>query len=94
MLGSPGRPQEEPVGPLAVLTCATGQCHRGGPRNSCGFFFPPQQKTSWLILKGDADSRTNSPDLDSQSLSHSSGTDRDPLQTMQGDNFYSREWFF
>ncbi|XP_036848557.1 actin-binding LIM protein 2 isoform X23 [Manis javanica] len=53
-----------------------------------------KQKTSWLILKGDADTRTNSPDLDSQSLSHSSGTDRDPLQSMQGDNFYSREWFF
>ncbi|XP_048964506.1 actin-binding LIM protein 2 isoform X22 [Canis lupus baileyi] len=49
-----------------------------------------RKKTSWLILKGDADSRTNSPDLDSQSLSHSSGTDRDPLQTMQGDNFYSQ----
>ncbi|XP_030886861.1 actin-binding LIM protein 2 [Leptonychotes weddellii] len=49
-----------------------------------------KQKTSWLLLKGDADTRTNSPDLDSQSLSHSSGTDRDPLQTMQGDNFYSR----
>ncbi|XP_053073606.1 actin-binding LIM protein 2 isoform X3 [Acinonyx jubatus] len=45
-----------------------------------------KQKTSWLILKGDADTRTNSPDLDSQSLSLSSGTDRDPLQTMQGDN--------
>lgn len=56
--------------------------------------FFSQQKTSWLILKGDADTRTNSPDLDSQSLSLSSGTDRDPLQTMQGDNFYSREWFF
>uniref|UniRef100_A0ABI7ZGH0 LIM zinc-binding domain-containing protein n=1 Tax=Felis catus TaxID=9685 RepID=A0ABI7ZGH0_FELCA len=53
-----------------------------------------RKKTSWLILKGDADTRTNSPDLDSQSLSLSSGTDRDPLQTMQGDNFYSREWFF
>ncbi|XP_029805005.1 actin-binding LIM protein 2 isoform X21 [Suricata suricatta] len=49
-----------------------------------------RKKTSWLILKGDADTRTNSPDLDSQSLSLSSGTDRDPLQTMQGDNFYSR----
>nr|XP_035960298.1 actin-binding LIM protein 2 isoform X10 [Halichoerus grypus] len=49
-----------------------------------------RKKTSWLLLKGDADTRTNSPDLDSQSLSHSSGTDRDPLQTMQGDNFYSR----
>ncbi|XP_032961359.1 actin-binding LIM protein 2 isoform X10 [Rhinolophus ferrumequinum] len=49
-----------------------------------------KQKASWLILKEDTDTRTNSPDLDSQSLSHSSGTDRDPLQTMQGDNFYSR----
>ncbi|XP_040481309.1 actin-binding LIM protein 2 isoform X7 [Ursus maritimus] len=49
-----------------------------------------RKKTSWLILKGDADTRTNSPDLDSQSLSHSSGTDRDTLQTMQGDSFYSR----
>ncbi|XP_014644339.1 PREDICTED: actin-binding LIM protein 2 isoform X11 [Ceratotherium simum simum] len=49
-----------------------------------------RKKTSWLILKGDADTRTNSPDLDSQSLSHSSGPDRDPLQTTQGDSFYSR----
>ncbi|XP_027455245.1 actin-binding LIM protein 2 isoform X14 [Zalophus californianus] len=49
-----------------------------------------RKKTSWLLLQGDTDTRTNSPDLDSQSLSHSSGTDRDPLQTMQGDNFYSR----
>nr|XP_031293890.1 actin-binding LIM protein 2 isoform X15 [Camelus dromedarius] len=49
-----------------------------------------KQKTSWLILKGDTDTRTNSPDLDSQSLSHSSGTDRGPLQMTQGDNFYSR----
>lgn len=53
-----------------------------------------QQKTSWLILKGEADTRTNSPDLDSQSLSLSSGTDRGPPQTAPGDNFYSREWFF
>lgn len=57
------------------------------------FLFSSQQKTSWLILKEDADTRTNSPDLDSQSLSHSSGTDRDPLQTGPGDSFYSREWF-
>ncbi|XP_036708367.1 actin-binding LIM protein 2 isoform X17 [Balaenoptera musculus] len=49
-----------------------------------------KQKTNWLILKGDADTRTNSPDLDSQSLSHSSGTDRGPLQTMPGDSIYSR----
>ncbi|XP_045330636.1 actin-binding LIM protein 2 isoform X20 [Leopardus geoffroyi] len=55
-----------------------------------GFEQDNRKKTSWLILKGDADTRTNSPDLDSQSLSLSSGTDRDPLQTMQGDNFYSR----
>nr|XP_019818831.1 PREDICTED: actin-binding LIM protein 2 isoform X4 [Bos indicus] len=49
-----------------------------------------KQKTSWLILKGVADTRTNSPDLDSQSLSLSSGTDRGPPQTVPGDNFYSR----
>ncbi|XP_012512201.1 PREDICTED: actin-binding LIM protein 2 isoform X2 [Propithecus coquereli] len=49
-----------------------------------------KQKTSWLILKGDTDTRTNSPDLDSQSLSHSSGTDRDALQRVQGDNSHSR----
>uniref|UniRef100_A0A2I3TFA5 Actin-binding LIM protein 2 n=1 Tax=Pan troglodytes TaxID=9598 RepID=A0A2I3TFA5_PANTR len=48
------------------------------------------QKSSWLMLKGDADTRTNSPDLDTQSLSHSSGTDRDPLQRMAGDSFHSR----
>uniref|UniRef100_A0A8C0WJ61 Actin-binding LIM protein 2 n=1 Tax=Castor canadensis TaxID=51338 RepID=A0A8C0WJ61_CASCN len=49
-----------------------------------------RKKTTWLLLKGDTDTRTNSPDLDSQSLSLSSGTERDPLQTMQGDNFCSR----
>ncbi|XP_069352622.1 actin-binding LIM protein 2 isoform X3 [Eulemur rufifrons] len=49
-----------------------------------------RKKTSWLILKGDTDTRTNSPDLDSQSLSHSSGTDRDTLQRVQGDNFHSQ----
>nr|XP_020847799.1 actin-binding LIM protein 2 isoform X12 [Phascolarctos cinereus] len=48
-----------------------------------------KQKTSWLFLKGDTDTRTNSPDLDTQSLSHSSGTERDSLQRMQGD-FYSQ----
>ncbi|XP_043826531.1 actin-binding LIM protein 2 isoform X9 [Dromiciops gliroides] len=48
-----------------------------------------KQKTSWLFLKGDVDTRTNSPDLDTQSLSHSSGTERDSLQRMQGD-FYSQ----
>ncbi|KAM9678855.1 actin-binding LIM protein 2 [Trichechus inunguis] len=53
-----------------------------------------RKKTSWLILKGDTDTRTTSPDLDSQSLSQSSGTDREPLQRMPGDTFYSREWFF
>lgn len=58
------------------------------------FLFFSQQKTSWLILKEDADTRTNSPDLDSQSLSLSGGADRDPPQTGPGDGFYSREWFF
>ncbi|XP_032489539.1 actin-binding LIM protein 2 isoform X2 [Phocoena sinus] len=49
-----------------------------------------RKKTNWLLLKGDGDTRTNSPDLDSQSLAHSSGADRGPLQTMPGDNIYSR----
>ncbi|XP_005248081.1 actin-binding LIM protein 2 isoform X32 [Homo sapiens] len=49
-----------------------------------------RKKSSWLMLKGDADTRTNSPDLDTQSLSHSSGTDRDPLQRMAGDSFHSQ----
>ncbi|XP_055101476.1 actin-binding LIM protein 2 isoform X7 [Symphalangus syndactylus] len=49
-----------------------------------------RKKSSWLMLKGDVHTRTNSPDLDSQSLSHSSGTDRDPLQRMAGDSFHSR----
>ncbi|XP_047421921.1 actin-binding LIM protein 2 isoform X17 [Sciurus carolinensis] len=49
-----------------------------------------RKKTSWLLLKGDSDTRTNSPDLDSQSLSHSSGTEQDPLQRVQGDSFYSQ----
>ncbi|XP_006875382.1 PREDICTED: actin-binding LIM protein 2 [Chrysochloris asiatica] len=49
-----------------------------------------RKKPSWLILKGDADTRTNSPDLDSQSLSLSSGTDRDPPQRMPGDSLCSR----
>uniref|UniRef100_A0A287DFM4 Actin-binding LIM protein 2 n=1 Tax=Ictidomys tridecemlineatus TaxID=43179 RepID=A0A287DFM4_ICTTR len=46
-----------------------------------------RKKTSWLLLKGDSDTRTNSPDLDIQSLSHSSGTERGPLQRGPGDSF-------
>ncbi|GAB1289585.1 Actin-binding LIM protein 2 [Apodemus speciosus] len=49
-----------------------------------------RKKTTWLLLKGDADTRTNSPDLDSQSLSLSSGADHEPLQRMPGDSLYSR----
>ncbi|XP_076992428.1 actin-binding LIM protein 2 isoform X6 [Tamandua tetradactyla] len=52
-----------------------------------GFDQDNRQKSSWLTLKGDTDSRTNSPD--SQALSYSSGAERDPLQRMQGD-VYSR----
>uniref|UniRef100_A0A8C3T997 Actin-binding LIM protein 2 n=1 Tax=Chelydra serpentina TaxID=8475 RepID=A0A8C3T997_CHESE len=49
-------------------------------------------KTSWLILKGEMDTRTNSPDLDTQSLSHGPGTDREQLQQMQENatTIYSR----
>nr|XP_040148647.1 actin-binding LIM protein 2 isoform X7 [Ictidomys tridecemlineatus] len=49
-----------------------------------------RKKTSWLLLKGDSDTRTNSPDLDIQSLSHSSGTERGPLQRGPGDSFSPR----
>ncbi|ERE89799.1 actin-binding LIM protein 2 [Cricetulus griseus] len=49
-----------------------------------------RKKTTWLLLKGDTDTRTNSPDLDSQSLSLSSGAEREPLQRMPGDSLYSR----
>ncbi|XP_032623129.1 actin-binding LIM protein 2 isoform X6 [Chelonoidis abingdonii] len=49
-------------------------------------------KTSWLILKGERDTRTNSPDLDTQSLSHGPGTDREQLRQMQENatTIYSR----
>ncbi|XP_074807853.1 actin-binding LIM protein 2 isoform X6 [Natator depressus] len=49
-------------------------------------------KTSWLILKGETDTRANSPDLDTQSLSHGPGTDREQLQQMQENSttIYSR----
>uniref|UniRef100_A0A8B9P2Q8 Actin binding LIM protein family member 2 n=1 Tax=Apteryx owenii TaxID=8824 RepID=A0A8B9P2Q8_APTOW len=40
-------------------------------------------KTSWLILKGDADTRTNSPDSDTRSLSLTPGADRENFQRMQ-----------
>ncbi|XP_036056362.1 actin-binding LIM protein 2 isoform X1 [Onychomys torridus] len=49
-----------------------------------------RKKTTWLLLKGETDTRTNSPDLDSQSLSLSSGAEREPLQRMPGDSLYSR----
>ncbi|KAM5159157.1 actin-binding LIM protein 2 isoform 9-T9 [Callospermophilus lateralis] len=49
-----------------------------------------RKKTSWLLLKGDSDTRTNSPDLDIQSLSHSSGTEQGPLQRGPGDSLSSR----
>ncbi|XP_028613894.1 actin-binding LIM protein 2 isoform X7 [Grammomys surdaster] len=49
-----------------------------------------RKKTTWLLLKGDADTRTNSPDLDSQSLSLSSGADQEPLQRMPEDSLYSQ----
>ncbi|XP_036056378.1 actin-binding LIM protein 2 isoform X16 [Onychomys torridus] len=49
-----------------------------------------RKKTTWLLLKGETDTRTNSPDLDSQSLSLSSGAEREPLQRMPGDSLYSQ----
>ncbi|XP_070614262.1 actin-binding LIM protein 2-like [Erythrolamprus reginae] len=46
---------------------------------NCGFLLV---ESSWLTLKGDVDFRTNSPDLDTQSLPQSPGTDRQ-LQRLQ-----------
>ncbi|XP_066041502.1 actin-binding LIM protein 2 isoform X6 [Chamaea fasciata] len=46
-----------------------------------------QLKTSWLILKGDMDTRTNSPDSDTRSLSLTAGSDRAQEGTTAG---YSR----
>ncbi|XP_064007708.1 actin-binding LIM protein 2 isoform X10 [Pogoniulus pusillus] len=40
-------------------------------------------KTSWLILKGDVDTRTNSPDLDTRSLSLTAGSDRESFPRAQ-----------
>lgn len=52
-------------------------------------FFSLQLKTSWLILKGEMDTRTNSPDSDTRSLSLTAGSDRAQEGTTAG---YSREW--
>ncbi|XP_017583021.1 PREDICTED: actin-binding LIM protein 2 [Corvus brachyrhynchos] len=41
-------------------------------------------KTSWLILKGDMDTRTNSPDSDTRSLSLTAGSDRAQEGTTAG----------
>uniref|UniRef100_A0A8C3JMG2 Actin-binding LIM protein 2 n=1 Tax=Calidris pygmaea TaxID=425635 RepID=A0A8C3JMG2_9CHAR len=40
-------------------------------------------KTSWLILKGDMDTRTNSPDSDTRSLSLTAGSDRENFTRAQ-----------
>ncbi|NXT79811.1 ABLM2 protein, partial [Zapornia atra] len=40
-------------------------------------------KTSWLILRGDVDTRTNSPDSDTRSLSLTAGTDRENFPRAQ-----------
>nr|KAF6430606.1 actin binding LIM protein family member 2 [Rousettus aegyptiacus] len=54
-----------------------------------GGFYPDdrKQKASWLILKEDVGTRTNSPELDGRSPSLSSGPDGEPLQTAQGGSF-------
>uniref|UniRef100_A0A8C3PV38 Actin-binding LIM protein 2 n=1 Tax=Chrysolophus pictus TaxID=9089 RepID=A0A8C3PV38_CHRPC len=48
-------------------------------------------KTSWLILKGDLDTRTNSPDSDTRSLSLTPGTDRENFQRAQEGTIYPYE---
>uniref|UniRef100_A0A803YCG7 Actin binding LIM protein family member 2 n=1 Tax=Meleagris gallopavo TaxID=9103 RepID=A0A803YCG7_MELGA len=54
-------------------------------------FYSLQLKTSWLILKGDMDTRTNSPDSDTRSLSLTPGTDRENFQRAQEGTIYPYE---
>ncbi|XP_049638523.1 actin-binding LIM protein 2 isoform X2 [Suncus etruscus] len=54
------------------------------------FALDSRKKATWLLLKGDTDTRTNSPDLATQCLSQDSGADQDTLQATPGDSFYSR----
>lgn len=90
-------PPVRPFGPwtsrgLSLLVCEVGGAIADELESHASLC--SQQKSGWLILQGDADTRATSPDRDSQSLSHSSGADRDLLPTGPGDGFYSREWFF
>lgn len=57
-------------------------------------FYSLQLKTSWLILKGDMDTRTNSPDSETRSLSLTAGTDRENFPRAQEGTTagYSREY--
>ncbi|XP_045145388.1 actin-binding LIM protein 2 isoform X11 [Echinops telfairi] len=52
-----------------------------------------RKKASWMILRGDTDTRTNSPDLDSCSLSLSSGPDRDLTQNAPSLSLCSRSLY-
>ncbi|XP_060044517.1 actin-binding LIM protein 2 isoform X3 [Erinaceus europaeus] len=49
-----------------------------------------QKKSSWLTLKGDAVTRTDSPESDSRPVSQGSGRDRDTPPATRGDSLYSR----
>ncbi|XP_063086317.1 actin-binding LIM protein 2 isoform X17 [Cavia porcellus] len=80
--------------PSATYQQAPRHFHVPAARRSDGedgsFDQDNRKKTSWLLPKGDADLRTNSPDLDSRSLSHSSGLEREPLPRAPVDSFCSR----
>ncbi|XP_019065819.1 actin-binding LIM protein 2 isoform X2 [Fukomys damarensis] len=90
------------VSVLSLVVQEAGRCKRlAGPSpplaaaarrldGEDGSFDQDSSKTSWLLLKGEADTRTNSPDVDSRSLSHSSGLEREPPPRAPGDGFYSR----
>ncbi|XP_066489082.1 actin-binding LIM protein 2 isoform X3 [Tiliqua scincoides] len=47
-------------------------------------------KSSWLALKGDMDGRTKSPDMDTQSLPQSPGTDKELQRLCSNANTYPR----
>ncbi|XP_060544985.1 actin-binding LIM protein 2 isoform X6 [Pantherophis guttatus] len=85
-ISSPSSTSSLGYGRTTPLCASPPNFSRAGSRKSDGEGSSDQEskklKSSWLTLKGDVDFRTNSPDLDTQSLPQSPGTDRQ-LQRLQ-----------
>ncbi|XP_032080526.1 actin-binding LIM protein 2 isoform X5 [Thamnophis elegans] len=85
-ISSPSSTSSLGYGRTTPLCTSPPNFSRAGSRKSDGDGSSDQDsqklKSSWLTLKGEVDFRTNSPDLDTQSLPQSPGTDRQ-LQRLQ-----------